>query len=107
FRIPFARECPRRCDLFRRRGIGCGGKIVRMPRKVAAIAMAVPEITALAPEVRLVEVLVPLDVGFAGRRAVERIDDAERRTVGHRLGERAIEKIELRVVMMPREIPTI
>src|SRR5436190_17432561 len=69
--------------------------------------MTMVKVSAFAPDVRFVELAVPTDVRFTRRGAVERIDDAERRFVDHCLREGAIEKIKLRIVMMPREVPTI
>src|ERR1017187_10229672 len=69
--------------------------------------MTIVKIRALAPEVRFVIILVSLDVVRAGGPAIERIDDAERRLVNHRLRKPAIEEIELRVVVMAREVPAI
>src|SRR5258708_36983981 len=77
------------------------------PAVVAAFAVAVPVTRALAPEILFVVIGVPLDIGFGWRCAIERIDDALWRFVGHGPGKHAIEIEKLRVGMMPREHPAV
>src|SRR5438874_10003543 len=69
--------------------------------------MTIVKIRTFTPEVRLVQLLVPRDILRCCGHVSERIEDAERRLVDHRGGEDAIEEIELGIVVMTGQVPTL